>query len=154
MTLRARDLVLEGFASGRDAALALARVATGLFLVHGVWDNVVDPERMAEFVGFMRASGFAAPEWLAPFSVYTQLAAGVMLVLGLLTRWAGLIVTATFVVGLWVVHWEQTFREWWPALSLVLLGAFFVTSGGGRLALDRLLLRTHRTVKGTGLRAG
>ena len=110
--------------------------------MHGVWDNVTDPARMAEFVGFMRASGFVAPSFWAPFSVYTQLAAGLLLIAGLLTRCAGLIVVGTFVVALWVVHWEQGFREWWPALSLVLLGTVFSTIGAGRWALDALLDRS------------
>jgi putative oxidoreductase len=144
MKVKAHLLALDGLAIGSDAALWLARVTTGAFLVHGVWDNMVEPARMSEFATFMRASGFVVPELLAPFSVYTQLIAGLLLILGLLTRWAGLVVTATFVVALWVVHWEQTFREWWPALALVVLGTLFLTVGGGRYAVDRLILRVER----------
>jgi putative oxidoreductase len=137
-----KQLALPELAKMGDLALLAARVATGVFLVHGVWDNVMDPARMAEFVGFMRASGFSAPGFWGPFAIYLQLAAGLMLIAGLLTRWAGLVIVGTFVVALWVVHWEQSLREWWPALSLVLLGAVFATVDAGRWALDRLLDRS------------
>jgi putative oxidoreductase len=133
-------LVLPGLARMSDHALLAARVATGAFLVHGVLDNVVEPKRMAEFVAFMRANDFFWPEFWAPFSVYTQLAAGLLLILGLLTRWSGLIVVATFLTALWTVHWEQSFREWWPALSLVLIGGIHATIGAGRFSLDRALV--------------
>lgn len=124
-------------AGGGDAALLFARALTGIFLIHGVWDNVTEPARMAEFVAFMRASGFPAPEFLAPFSVYTQLLAGVLLIPGLLTRLAGLIVAGTFIVGYLMVHLDQSFREGWPALALVAIGLIFATIGAGRYALDR-----------------
>ena len=134
-------LALRPLARFDDMAALVARVAAGAFIMDGVRDNVASGARMAEFVGFMRASGFVAPEFLAPFSVYTQLLAGALLVLGLLTRWAGLILAGTFAVALWVVHWAEGLRLWWPALALVVLGLLFATRGGGRYAVDRLFER-------------
>lgn len=134
-------LTLRPFARFDDLALLLIRGATGVFIIDGVRDNVTSGARMAEFVGFMRGSGFVAPEVLAPFSVYTQLLAGALLILGLLTRWAGLLLTGTFIVALWVVHWEQTLREWWPALALVVIGLLLATKGAGRYAADAMLER-------------
>ena len=125
----------------RDAALLALRVATGVFLVDGVWDNVVIAGRMTEFAGFLGASGFAMPSFWAPFSVYTQLAFGLLLVLGLLTRWAGIGLIATFIVGIFVVHWQQSLREIWPALALVVIGAMLATHGAGLFSIDRLFER-------------
>jgi len=133
-----RWALLEPLSHLEHVAMLGLRLGTGGFLVHGVWDNLTSNARMAEFGEFMRASGFVAPEILAPFSVYTQFAAGLLLILGLLTRWAGLVVTSTFLTALWVVHWEQSFREWWPALALVLIGFLVACRGAGRLSLDAL----------------
>lgn len=133
---------LRALSAGDDLALLAARLATGAFLIDGVWDNVTIGARMAEFVAFMRAHDFPLPHLLAPFSVYTQLAAGFLLVLGLATRWAGLILVATFLVALWMVHWNQPLRDWWPALALVVLGLIFATRGGGRYALDARAARS------------
>lgn len=61
--------------------------------------------------------------------------------LGLLTRGAGAVVAFNFVVALVMVHWNQDFRGWWPALVLVLLGLHFMAQGGGQFSLDALLSR-------------
>lgn len=132
-------LFLPGLARFGDLALLALRLLTGGFLIHGVWDNVISGERMAEFVGFMDANGFSSPELLAPLSVYAQLAAGLLLLPGLFTRWAGLVIAFNFIVGVVGVHWEQSFREWWPAIVLVAIGLVFATIGAGRWSLDARL---------------
>ncbi|MCJ8157444.1 DoxX family protein [Sphingomonas sp. LaA6.9] len=137
-----RDLLLlEPLARFTDIALLALRLLTGAFLVHGVWDNIISAERMAEFTGFLTASGFVAPHFMAPLSVYAQFLIGIALILGLTTRWAGLLLAFNFIVGVVMVHWNQSFREWWPAIVLVGLGLLFATQGAGRYALDTILER-------------
>ena len=46
-------ITLDGLKRGQDAAFALLRLYLGGFLIWGVWDNIVSPERMAEFPGFL-----------------------------------------------------------------------------------------------------
>ena len=127
-----------------DLTLMLLRTVTGAFLVHGAQDNVFSPERMQEFVAFLTQHGFAWPHLMAPLSVYAQFLCGILLVLGLLVRWAGLVVAINFVVAVMMVHWHQDFRGWWPALVLVLLGLHFAAQGGGRYALDSVLAARRR----------
>jgi putative oxidoreductase len=76
---------------------------------------------------------------MAPLCVWAQFLCGIALILGLLTRWAGLVTTFVFIVAVWMVHWPQDFPGWWPALILVFLGVLFATAGGGRYALDTLI---------------
>ena len=136
-----RNLIHLSFLSPlKDFAVAFLRILTGGFLVHGVWDNVTSPARMDEFEAFLTQFGFPMVELMAPLSVYTQLIAGLGLVFGLLTRWAGVLVTANFVVAMLMVHLNDEFRAMWPAFVLVAIGAYFATAGGGRFALDRLVL--------------
>ena len=83
-----------------DVALLLLRLFIGLFLIWGVWDNVTSGERMQEFVEFLRTHGFIAPQVLAPVSVYLQLGIGVAFMLGMFTRWAGLICAIHFAIAI------------------------------------------------------
>jgi putative oxidoreductase len=122
-----------------DLSLAALRALTGAFLIYGTYDNVMSAERMAEFVGFLEAHRFVMPELMAPLSVWAQIVCGILLVLGLVTRWAGLVVAFNFVVAVWMVHWPEDFRGWWPAIVLVFLGLHFACRGGGRWSLDRIL---------------
>ena len=129
-------LLLTPLARLADLALLLLRLVTGAFLVWQSHDNIFSPGRMDEFEGFLTQFNFVAPGIMAPLCVWAQFLCGIALILGLLTRWAGLITTFVFIVAVWMVHWAQDFPGWWPALILVFLGLLFATLGAGRYSLD------------------
>lgn len=131
-----------------EISLAALRVLTGIFLIHGTQDNVLSAARMDEFVQFLTAQNFVMPELMAPLSAWAQFICGILLVLGLLTRWAGLVIAFNFVVAVWMVHWPEGLRGWWPALVLVFLGLHFACRGGGRWSLDALLFRRPNLSEG------
>jgi putative oxidoreductase len=134
-------LLLTPLARLGDLALMLLRWVTGAFLVWQSHDNVFSAERMDEFVKFLDQFNFWAPQLMAPLSVWAQFLCGFAFILGLLTRWAGLVTAFNFTVAVWMVHWPQDFPGWWPALILVFLGLLFATLGGGRYALDQWIAR-------------
>jgi putative oxidoreductase len=121
MDLR-RLIVLTPLAAFADLALLALRLLAGAFLMHGTLDNIESEARMREFAGFLKTNGFVYPEIMAPLSVYAQFICGALFALGLLTRWAGLVMAFNFVVAVYMVHWAQDFRGWWPAIVLVFKG--------------------------------
>ncbi len=129
---------LTNLARFSDGTLLLLRLVTGAFLVHETWDNVSSAARMKEFVGFLDQFAFPLPHLMAPLSVTVQFAAGVLLILGLATRVAGLAIAADFAIAVYMVHWAEPPRGWWPALVLVFLGLHFAAAGSGRFGADRL----------------
>lgn len=106
MTLR-NALFLPRNERYADLGLLLLRAATGPFLIYQSHDNIFSAARMDEFVKFLRQFGFIWPELLAPLSVYAQFAAGIGFILGLFTRWLGLITCFNFIVAVWMVHWND-----------------------------------------------
>lgn len=140
----ARLITLAPLAAGTDAAILVSRVAVGAFLIWGVWDNVTSAEHMATFVTFLRQHGFPAPEALAPFDVGLQFICGLAFVLGLFTRWAGLVCALNFVIAIAMVDRLAGVRGAFPALSLVLIGLILATYGAGRFSLDALLFPRRR----------
>jgi putative oxidoreductase len=124
-----------------DQALLALRIVTGLFLIYQSHDNVLSAARMTEFVDFMGQFGFWRPELLAPFAIFWQVAAGISFLLGLFVRPLGLVTAIQFVVAVWMVHWNQDYSAWWPAVILVFLGVYFAARGGGRYALDTLIAK-------------
>ena len=137
--MKKRFVLLSGLSSFQDVSLLALRLLTGGFLVWGVWDNITDPARMEEFIAFMRASGFSAPALLAPFTVWAQFICGLLLMVGALTRWAGLIMTINFLVALVMVHLQDNFRTQFPALILIAVNFHFALAGAGRFSVDRLI---------------
>jgi putative oxidoreductase len=140
MTLR-RFLFLPDNARFADLGLLLLRCVTGLFLIYQSHDNIFSAARMDEFVKFLTQFGFIYPDLMAPLSVYAQFIAGIGFILGLFTRWLGLITCFNFIVAVWMVHWPQALPDWWPALILVFLGLYFGLRGSGRYGLDAMFDR-------------
>ncbi len=124
-----------------DPALLLLRLMVGAFLVWGVWDNISSPAHMDEFVAFLRKFGFPAPELLAPLSVWAQFSVGLAFILGLFTRWAGIICAINFVVAIAMVDRLGGIRGSFASACLVCIGVFLATYGPGRFGLDRLFER-------------
>jgi putative oxidoreductase len=124
-----------------DAGLLLLRAVLGAFLIWGVWDNISSAERMDEFAAFLTKFRFPAPQLMAHLSVWAQFAVGVGFVLGLLTRWAGVICAINFVVAIAMVDRFTGVRGSFPSLCLVLIGIYLALHGAGRYAVDTLLER-------------
>lgn len=139
MTTRRDLLLLTPLARFGDLGLLLLRFVTGAFLIYQSHDNILSAARMDEFEKFLTQFGFVYPEIMAPLCVWAQFLCGIAFVLGVLTRWAGLITVLVFVVAVYMVHWPQDFPGWWPALILVFLGLLFATEGPGRYSIDARL---------------
>jgi len=135
-----RDIILlKGLHRFSDAGLLLLRLLTGVFLIYGAIDNVVSAERMEEFAAFLSSNNFPVPGIMAPISVYVQLICGAALMLGLLTRWTGIVIAMHFVIALVMVHWPQDFRGWWPAIVLVGIGLQYSLTGAGAISVDSMI---------------
>ena len=132
-----------------DFALLLLRLFVGLFLIWGVWDNITSSERMAEFAGFLAKNGFPSPKFLAPLSVYTQFLVGCAFVLGVFTRWAGILCVITFMVAIVMVDRHLGFRGTFPSGCLVLIGLYLATHGAGRFSIDSAM-KANETPRATG----
>lgn len=129
-------LSLTVLARWEDASLLLLRCVVGAFLIWGVQDNLLSAERMAEFEQFLARFGFWQPHVMAPLSVWAQFAAGCGFVLGLFTRWAGLLCAVNFVVAIVMVDAAGGIRAAFPSACLVVMGLFLACHGAGRYALD------------------
>lgn len=122
-----------------DISILGLRLVIGCFLIWGVWDNVIDPSRMAEFVRFLRSHGFVAPEISARISVWAQFGCGLAFMLGLAARWFGLLCAVNFLVALVMVDAQDGVRSAFPSTMLILFGLHIAASGAGMLSLDKRL---------------
>jgi putative oxidoreductase len=139
-------LTLSGLAKGEDATFALLRLYLGGFLIWGVWDNVTSAARMAEFQAFLAGLNCPLPALAAPVSVWAQLLIGVLLIPGLLTRWAGLLLAVNFAVAVWLLSGleapaEAVARELFGPMMCVLAGLVLAAHGPGLWSADARLFR-------------
>ncbi len=133
ISLRALDLL-------RPAAWLALRLYLGWFLIVGVWDNIESQERMAEFEGFLRSLKCPLPEIAAPVSVWAQLIIGALLIPGLFTRLAGILLAVNFLVAVALFMGAGlNEREIYEPAILIFVGALLATHGAGLFSIDRLV---------------
>jgi len=132
----------------RDIAPLLLRLFVSFVLVYGTQDNVFSHARMLEFRDFLAANGFAHPLASAYLSAYAQFFTGVFLGLGLLTRYASLVVVINFVVALLMVHLRLSFNANIAPLAMLVGGLFFLLHGAPRYSLDAWLQRQSAAAHG------
>jgi len=129
---------IEGWCARRsDLGLLILRVVVGGHLMYMTQDNVFSWARMLEFRDFMAQFGFPFPLFCAVLSVIGQFGGGLALVLGLFTRFAGLVIAFNFVVAIWMVDSKQPYPGAFAALALVAAGLCLMFTGAGRYSLDR-----------------
>jgi putative oxidoreductase len=124
-----------------DAALLVLRLFLGIVLIYGTQDNVFNHERMLEFRDFVAAHRFPAPLFSAYLSAYAQFICGILIVLGLMTRAAALVMVMNFVMALGMVHWGLPFTANISPLAMLFNSLCLVISGAGAHSGDGYIER-------------
>ena len=136
-----RLLRLDFFERHRDYAPIFLRLLIGLFIIHGVQDNILSGERMAEFEKFLAARGVPSVPFAARLSVYAQFVCGVSILLGAWIRLTSVVFIINFIFAILIAHRSHSFQQMFPALMMIAAGLFFLFNGAGRLSIDALLER-------------
>ncbi len=124
----------------RPPALLLLRLALGvIFIYHGF------PKLFGDSALYTRSFvSYGLPAWLAYVAGIVELFGGALLLLGLFTRVAALLLTASMAVALWKSHPGASLlalNEYEFHLAL-LAGAFVLaTTGAGAISLDFAIYR-------------
>lgn len=123
-----------------DLGILLIRLALGaVFIYHG-WQKL---QAMDMTIGFFGTLGFAP--YLAYVVAYAEFIGGIALVLGIATRYAGLVLAIAMAVATFKVHWSNGFSlatgGYEFAMALMLGSLAMVFLGAGRYSLARIFGR-------------
>lgn len=118
--------------------IAVIRIITGLFLISHGWE-VFDPAKMKEYSAWEIFKNTASPSFMVYAGKAAELLAGFLLLLGLFTRLASIIIVITFLyISFFVGHGKIWYEDQHPFL-FVLLGLIFFFTGAGRWSVDKLV---------------
>ena len=134
-------LCFDWFKRHRDYGALLLRLLIGIFIIHGVQDNILSWERMKEFEKFLSARGVPFPLFAAHLSVYAQLICGLSILLGFFLRQTSVIFIINFIAAIAIAHLRDPFPRMLPALMMIASGFFFLFHGAGRPSIDDSLER-------------
>jgi len=132
---------LASLAGWSDTTLAGLRVLAGAFLVHASWAAMPGADRLGGIGRGLTRLDLPAAATLPPFLATVQFLTGALLVLGLLTRWAGVALALLITVLLIRSGLADPLGAGWARLVLLMLGLHFAAAGPGAYALDGLFGR-------------
>lgn len=122
----------------REYAPFLIRLIVGVILVEGTADNVFSWARMLEFAKFLEANGFPWPLPGAVISAWAQFLCGFLILLGVFTRPAALVMAINFLFALGIAHLSQGFAPARLALMMLFCSLFLLVYGPGRPAVQSI----------------
>ncbi|MBV8519841.1 MAG: DoxX family protein [Acidobacteria bacterium] len=135
-----------------DLAALILRVAAGLiFLPHG-WSKIAGEGGASAFAADI-ASNYHLPTFLGHLAAWSELAGGVLLLVGLFTRLDALLLAGTMAVATFVVQLPDALYGADPhaikffvlmrgielPLAMLAMTLALLLTGGGRFSLDALL---------------
>jgi putative oxidoreductase len=129
--------IFSWFERNKDWGIFLLRLFIGLRLIYGVQDNVLSWEHMTRFSDFLQQFHFPIPLVCAVISVYAQLIAGIMVILGWGIRYAAIILIINFLVALVMVHRSQPIEAMTAPMAILFSAILFLFHGAGRISIDR-----------------
>ena len=121
---------------------ALARISVGWSFAEGGWGKLHNLEKV---IAYFTELGIPAPQLQAPFVAAVELGGGVLLLLGLGTRFASVPLIATMAVAIATAKaselesWTDVFAT--TEFLYVVIFVWLVIAGAGPLSLDALILR-------------
>lgn len=120
--------------------LLILRLFIGIRVIYGIIDNVFSMKHMKEFASFLSQFGFPIPIAAAFLSVYTQLIAATLILIGWKTKYAAGILAFHFLIALGMVHLQNndSVEAMTPALAIFCISLALCFMGAGKYALDPL----------------
>src|SRR2546421_387590 len=119
--------------------ITAVRIAMGLIFVLAGWNKVMGG--LGNVAGAFGRMGIPVPGVSGPFIAFLELGGGLALLLGLVSRWLGLVFALEFVVATFYMKFAG---QGWNAgrLDLMLLagGILLFLAGPGRAAVDEVWL--------------
>ncbi len=126
----------------RDVGVLILRLAFGFQLIKVSYLNALFPaENISQFINYLTTLGFPFPTIGAYLASYTEFLGGILLILGLWTRWAAifLIINFSFAFGMAHLAVNDTYQNTFPSANLLAVSIFLILNGPGRFSIDERL---------------
>lgn len=132
--MKSLNSMMESLHNSSLAALFI-RIAVGVIFINAGWIKVNNMDMVLEAFGSM-----GIPAFLAYFVAYAEFIGGIALVIGLFTRYIGVIFAIIMVVAIWKVHFVNGFSlqngGYEYNFVLLLSSLALVTLGGGKYGIS------------------
>ncbi len=122
----------------RSVGLLITRVLAGGILLWAGLAKLTGPGFSGIGGGFAKM-GIPIPEVTGPFILLLESLGGLALVLGLFTRYLGVLFLIEFLVAFFAVKMGLGYGKFRIDVALIAFAVLFATHGGGEYSLDKVL---------------
>lgn len=135
----------ESLGDQMNFGLLILRLCLGLFLAYHGYNKVFGKGGLSGTASWFASIGFKWPTWQARLAAGTEIGAGLLLALGLLTPLASAGIIGVMLVAIIVAHWKVGFfiflpNQGWEYCATIALGALAIgTMGPGHWSLDHAI---------------
>lgn len=132
--------LIKALSNQAGLGLALIRIMMGIVLVYHGYLKIT---KLGWAVGFFGKVGIPIPSVSGPFITLLETVGGLALIVGLFTRYLGILYAIQFVVAAYL-QWFFFSKGYGGAeleLMLLFAGVLLATNGGGAYSLDRKIGR-------------
>ena len=125
-----------------DLALLVVRVSFGIGLAAHASNKLFGPNGLKGTAGWFASIGMKWPKWQARLAAGTEMGAGLLMALGLLTPLAAAGFIGLMLVAIVTVHWKVGFfvfrpnQGWEYCASIAIVAWAIGTIGAGKYSLD------------------
>ena len=125
-----------------DIGVLVLRVVFGVFLAAHGYNKFFGGGRLKGTAGWFGSMGMKWPKWQARIAASTEVSAGLLFAIGLLTPLAAAGMIAIMLVAIWAEHWKVGFfvfrpkQGWEYCMSIAVLALVVATMGPGRWSVD------------------
>jgi putative oxidoreductase len=111
------------------------RIVLAVSLLHYGYQKVVPHGALQGFT--RQVAHFGLPYWLGYVSAFTELVGGIMMILGLFTRFFAFLITINMLTALFTVAIHRDFASCNYVIALAAIAIMILFYGAGTWALDR-----------------
>ncbi len=122
-----------------DLLLALPRIISCYFLAKNFGGSKFPCPDW--FIQDVAGYGFPFPVFFAWAAVLAETLGGILLVLGLFTRFSGLMVAFTMLIAIFCQKWGGEVWEMLPAMGFLWISIYAIVMGSGRFGIDHLIAK-------------
>ena len=128
-----------------DLAVLFLRAVFGVFLAYHGYNKFFGPGGLNGTTGWFGSIGMRWPRWQARLAATTEVGAGLLFAVGLLTPLAAAGMIGLMVVAIVVAHWKVGFfifkpnQGWEYCASIAVVALAVATMGPARWSLDHAL---------------
>lgn len=131
--------------SNVDFTSLILRVAAGSFMIYGHGASKFSKFFSDEAIEFIDPFGISATATLG-LVIFAEVICAVLVIFGLMTRWALIPLILTMLYAAFIVHGEDPFRLKEMSLLYFFIFVALMLLGPGKYSLDRMLRRRRETI--------